>query len=374
MRILIDATPLLLNSAGVKTFVYYWLTHLKQESLNDRISTFPFWCELGKLDHRKSVAGWLATKAGLEFLGLLNIGENAAMNLLVGHRYDLFHASQQTRNPPNKCRLTATIYDMTCWLMPEMHTAANVSATKLYADRVLRRANGLIAISECTRDDAVRILGLREDSVQVIYPGVSEAFFQVTESDVAAVRQKYKFPERYLLFVGCVEPRKNVAGVLDAWNLLPESLRADCQLIVAGPLGWEKTETTTRLVAGGKGVRYLGYIPEDDLPAAMAGATGFIYPSYYEGFGFPVVQAMAVGTPVITSTVSSLPEIAGDAALCVNPHKSGEISDAMRQVLSQSSVCEEMSTRGRKRAESFRWSECARQSLEFFHRVANGVG
>ena len=248
-------------------------------------------------------------------LGLLNIRENHVLDLLLGRRYDVFHASQQLRNPPTKCRLTATVYDMTCWLMPEMHTDANVVATKQYGDRVLRRANGLIAISECTRNDTVRILGLREDSIEVIYPGISDAYFDVSESDIEGAQQKYALPERYLLFVGCVEPRKNLGGVLDAWDLLPVGVRKDCELIVAGPLGWEKNETTARLLAGGKGIRYLGYVPEEDLPGVMAGATGFVYPSYYEGFGFPVAQAMAAGTPVITSNVSCLPEIAGEAAL-----------------------------------------------------------
>ena len=369
MRILIDATPLLIRSAGVKTFVYYWLSYLKKHSSEESISVFPFLRDIGTLDHSKSISGRLATFTRLELLGLLNIRENRVLDLILNRRFDVFHASQQLRNPPRKCKVTATIYDMTCWLMPEMHTEANVIATKQYAERVLRRANGLIAISKCSRDDAVRILGLREDLIEVIYPGVSDEFFQVTEPDIARIRQKYALRERYFLFVGCVEPRKNLAGVLDAWDMLPVSVRADCQLIAAGPLGWERDETTARLLDTPKTVRYLGYVPEEDLPAVMAGATGFIYPSHYEGFGFPVIQAMAVGTPVITSDVSSLPEIAGDAALLVNPRRPGEISDAIRQVLSSPSLREGMRARGLQRAEHFRWDACAKRSLCFFQTV-----
>lgn len=371
MRILIDATPLLVRSAGVKNFVYYWLSYLKRQSVKDRVSAFPFLRDLGRLDHRQSMSGRLATRARLQVVGLLNVLDNRALDLLISRRFDLFHASQQLRNLPTKCKITATIYDMTCWLMPEMHTGANVAATKEYAERILRPANGLIAISESTRNDAVRILGLREDSIQVIYPGVSDEFFQVTNSDVDRIREKYAMPERYLLFVGCVEPRKNLARVLEAWELLPPSMRADCQLIVVGPLGWENSQTTARLLNAGGGIRYLGYIPEEDLPAVMAGATGLVYPSYYEGFGFPVAQAMATGTPVITSSVSSLPEIAGDAALFVNPHCTGEISDALRQVLCSSSLCESLRTRGIRRAEQFRWGECAEKSMNFFHKILN---
>jgi glycosyltransferase involved in cell wall biosynthesis len=372
MRILIDATPLLVRSAGVKNFVYYWLSHLKKQSVKDEIAFFPFLRDLGRLDHQESVSGWLATFARLQLMGLLNGRDNQALDLLVSRRYDLFHASQLVRNPPRKCKVTATIYDMTCWLMPEMHTDANVAATKEYAERILRHADGLIAISESTRQDSIRILGLREDSIRVIYPGVSDAFFQVTEPDIEGLRQKYAMPDCYLVFVGCIEPRKNLTRILDAWDLLPLSTRADCQLVAIGPLGWEKSETTARLLGGGGGVRYLGYVPEEDLPALMAGATALVYPSYYEGFGFPVVQAMAVGTPVITSGVSSLPEIAGDAALFVNPHCTGEISDALRQVLSSASLCQALRARGTRRAEQFRWSRCAKMSLNFFNTIAGG--
>jgi glycosyltransferase involved in cell wall biosynthesis len=371
MRILIDATPLLLNSAGVKSFVYYWLSSLQRQAAGNEIAIFPFLPDLGKLDHQESIRGELATRARLHLVGLLNIRDNHVLDVLMGRRYDVFHASQQLRNPPRKCILTATIYDMTCWLLPEMHTKANVAATKEYAERILCRANGLIAISKSSRDDAVRILGLREDSIQVIYPGVPQAFFQVTESQVEQMRKKYSTPERYLLFLGCVEPRKNLKGVLDAWEMLPLAIRSEWQLIAAGPLGWENKENTARLLEGHRGIRYLGYVPEEDLPAVMAGATGLVYPSYYEGFGLPVAQAMAVGTPVITSNVSCLPEVVGDAALLVKPHSPGEISDAMRQLLSSSALCRELRNRGIKRAEQFRWEDSAKQSLSFFHKVAN---
>jgi alpha-1,3-rhamnosyl/mannosyltransferase len=371
MRILIDATPLLLRSAGVKNFVYYWLSNIRNQSLDDDISAFPFFGDLGRLDHEESISGKMATRARLKLVSILNARENHILDLLLGRRYDVFHASQQLRNPPRKCPFTATVYDMTCWLVPEMHTNANVAATKEYAERILRRANGLIAISECTRDDAVRILGLQEDSIQVIYPGVSEKYFQIKQEEVKKARQKYELSACYFLFVGCVEPRKNVAGILNAWGLLPPSMRGDCELIIAGPLGWEKTENTARVLAGNDRVRYLGYVPEEDLPSLIAGATGLLYPSFYEGFGFPVAQAMAAGTPVITSNVSCLPEIAGDAALLVNPRNAGEISDAMRQIFSSSSLRTEMRTRGIQRARRFRWNECARQSLSFFQKVVN---
>jgi alpha-1,3-rhamnosyl/mannosyltransferase len=370
MRILIDATPVLLRSTGVKNFVYHWLLHLQAQAAPDFVAAFPSVRELGPLDHRQSTLGRLPTLARLLFVNFANIRGNGSLDFLLDDRCDVFHASQHLVNPPRKPKLTATIFDMTCWLMPEMHTARNVTATRRYAERILRRADGLIAISESTRDDAVRILGLREDAVQVIYPGVSQAFFETSDAARERVRQAYGLRRPYLLFVGCVEPRKNLAGVLDAWDLLPPELRRDLELVVAGPLGWRSDRLAARLRRPGAGVRYLGYLPEEDLAAVMANASVFLYPSYYEGFGFPVLEAMAAGAPVITSNISSLPEIAGGAALLVDPHSPGEIAGAVRQVLLSPGLAGRLRACGRKRAAQFQWGECARRSLEFFQRVS----
>src|SRR5215469_9722613 len=181
---------------------------------------------------------------------------------------------------------------MTCLPMPETHTAANIIATKRYAERILQRADGLIAISESARNDALRILGLHEESVEVIYPGVASAFFQTTPADIERVRQAFQISQPYVLFVGCVEPRKNVAKILDAWDLLPRSIRAEHELVIAGPIGWGSAALVQRLMQPEAGIHYLGYVAERDLPALTAGAAAFVYPSFYEGFGFPVAQAM----------------------------------------------------------------------------------
>jgi alpha-1,3-rhamnosyl/mannosyltransferase len=371
MRILIDATPLLLPAAGVKSFIYHWIIHLKQRAgPGDTVSAFPVLRVLGNLDHTKSNCGRLTTLVRVAFVNFTNIRGNRALDLLVKDWCDVFHVSQHLVNPPRGQRITATIYDMTCWLMPEMHTPQNVAATKLYAERVLKRADRLIAISESTRNDAVRILGLREESIDVIYPGVPENF-GTARGDIHRLRHEFRFVRPYVLFVGCVEPRKNVAKLLDAWQKLPRSVRADHELVIAGPLGWNSGAVAKRLLQPEAGIRYLGYVAEQDLPGLIAGATAFVYPSFYEGFGFPVAQAMAAGTPVITSNVSSLPEVAGNAALLVDPHRAEEIRDAVLQILLSPALAQRLRTQGIQRAQQYHWDVCASKSLTFFHRVLN---
>jgi glycosyltransferase involved in cell wall biosynthesis len=272
---------------------------------------------------------------------------------------DVFHVSTQIWHPPSNTRLTATIHDMTGHLMPELHTPGNVQAEASFAENVLRRADRLIAVSENTRADAVRVLGLDPGRIEVIYSGIPEVYFDATPTPSA---------RPYVLSLGTIEPRKNIDTLLDAWQNFP--LRRDFDLLIAGATGWASEKTMARLTPQPPpGVRYLGYVQEDELPGLTAGATAFIYPSLYEGFGFPVAQAMAAGVPVITSNSSCLPEIAGDGALLVDPHSPAEIQAALEKLLTSPSLQQQLRAAGRVRAQQYRWEVCARKSLEFFRRV-----
>jgi glycosyltransferase involved in cell wall biosynthesis len=357
MRILIDATPLLLRSAGVKTYTYHWIQHLMEQSGNEQILTFPRIRSLAVLNHQRSIFAPAATYSRLGLLFLANRLPALPLISWMTPKADVFHLSNQVRNPPRNVKLTATLYDMTCRLMPELHTQANIRADESLAKNVLAKAAGLIAISENTRQDAVRLLGLKPERIQVIYPGVADVYFGA---------QARPAERPYVLYLGTIEPRKNVDVLLDAWQRFKS--RNDFDLVIAGPRGWASEKTMARLAAHPPGVRYLGYIPEDELPGLTAGASAFVYPSLYEGFGLPVAQALAAGVPVITSNVSSLPEVTGEAALLVDPRSPAEIQTALEQLLSSPSLQQQLRAAGKTRAEQYRWSACARKSLEFFRR------
>jgi glycosyltransferase involved in cell wall biosynthesis len=365
MRIAIDATALLLRSAGVKSYTYYLLTSLRREAGRDTILTFPFPGGFGELDHERSMAGPLATWTGLAALHGLNL--SGLPWSLPG--LDVFHASHHCQNPPRGARLTTTVHDMTCWLMPELHSRANRKLAHWFGEKVMKRADGILAISESTRRDAVEILGLDPDRIEVVYPGVPDAYFEVTAADVHAVREKYKLERPYVLSVGTVEPRKNVAGLLKAWVQLGAAAREEYGLVVVGPIGWADRATVAEVREASKGVRYLGYVAEADLPGITAGAAALAYPSFYEGFGLPVAQAMAAGTAVLTSNVSSLPEVAGDAGLLVDPRSQAELRDGLERLLTSATLRERLGGNGRIRAGQFRWQKAARRILEWFRNV-----
>jgi alpha-1,3-rhamnosyl/mannosyltransferase len=170
-----------------------------------------------------------------------------------------------------------------------------------------------------------------------------------------------------VFFLGTIEPRKNIDTLLDAWQGL--GLSNDFDLVIAGASGWSSGKTLARLRSRIPGVRYLGYVPEDELPGLTAGATAFVYPSLYEGFGFPVAQAMAAGVPVITSNTSCLPEIAGEGALLVDPRSPAEIQSAIQRLLTSPALQQQLRTAGLARAQQYRWEVCARKSLEFFRSL-----
>jgi len=358
MTITIDATSTLVRSAGIKNYIWHWVHHLRNQGADVR--SFPFLNHFGKLDHEASALSRPATIVRFALIKSMNEIGFPPLDWLIRDA-DIFHATNLLRRPPRRARLTATIHDLTCWLMPEVHTPGNVKADREFADNILRRAEGLIAVSENTRQDAIRLLGIAPELIRTIHSGIAESYY-----DAAPTRRA----RPYALYVGTIEPRKNLNRLLDAWALLKPSLCAEFDLLIAGPRGWNSDQTFARIE---REAVYLGYVPEEELPGLIAGATVFVYPSLYEGFGFPVAQAMAAGTPVLTSNNSCLPEIVGDAAILVDPKSRAEIAASLTRMLETESLLASLAAHGRKRAELFHWEKCATESLQFFRSVCGSV-
>lgn len=372
MRIAIDVTSLLLPSAGVRTYTHYWLSSLLDAATGrgDEIVTYAPGVRVPEvLDHRQSAAGFWATQFGLRMVQLVNstrLRENPVLNLLLS-RADLFHCSQHTVSSPRHTKVTATLFDLSCWITPQHHRPDNIAATRRYGETILKAADGLIAISENTRRDAMEILEIPGERIRVIYPGVPEAYFEVGPEAAERARAKFGLSAPYLLFVGCIEPRKNVGAILEAYGRLPQPVRQEVRLVLAGMFGWDCEEVQRVLSRQNGTVLHLGYVPEPDLPGLMQGSAAVLYPSFYEGFGLPVAQAMAVGAPVITSNRSCLPEVVGDAGLCIDPDSVDELSAAMQRILASPELAQTLIARGKVRAENFRWAASAERSMDFFH-------
>lgn len=360
MKIAIDATALLLRSAGVKSVLYHWIGALQALAGAESVVAYPPMPGVGGLNHEGSVAGKWPTLRGI-VMAVANQRLGVPFPQWCTRGADVFHSSNQVRTPPSGMKLTATIHDMTCWKMPELHTAANVVADRRYAEMVLRRADGLIAVSEHSRRDAMELLGIAPERIVAIPNGVSEEYFR------AAPMQRGK---PYVLSVGTIEPRKNIERLMDAWAALRPELRAEYELIVAGPAGWASEQTIARLQSRPEGVLWLGYVAENDLPSLTAGAAVLAYPSLYEGFGLPLAEAMAAGVACVTSNVSSMPEVAGEGALLVDPRSVSEMRDALATLMESPDERARLGRAGKARATAlYRWPLVAERSLEFFRRV-----
>jgi len=354
--ICIDNSPLLVRSAGVKTYLYHW-TRALAAARPGSIRSFLAPASGAELNHD---GGPRLHFRELAALTLLNYTGGMFANVAVPE-CDVFHISNLLRYPPRGPKLSTTVHDLTSWIVPELQKSANIKADQALASRILKTTDGVIAVSENTRQDAIRLLRIRPDKIRVVHPGVPEAYFFA----VPVPRAK-----PYFLSVGTIEPRKNIDSLLTAWASLPVSFRDEHNLLIAGMEGWDSAATMSRILQMTKedvSVEYLGYVAETDMPSLVAGAFALVYPSLYEGFGIPVAQAMAARCPVITSNVSSLPEVAGNAAILIDPRSISEIASAMTRVAGSPDLREDLRLRGRERAaRHFTWARAACESLRYF--------
>ena len=228
----------------------------------------------------------------------------------------------------------------------------------------------MITVSRSAGEDAVRYLKMRPQQIHVVHHGVLPIYQQQSPSKLEAVRAKYGLPPEYILFVGAVVERKNLRRVLEACTTL-WTRGIGLPLVVVGPTSARSSGILAAVAASGLADRVLftDYVPESDLPALYAAASVFVYPSLYEGFGIPVIEAMACGTPVITSNVSSLPEVAGEADLTVDPTSSDAIRAALERLLSSPTLREDLRTRGLAQAAQFTWERAARETLAIYQQT-----
>ena len=272
-------------------------------------------------------------------------------------------------------KLVATIHDVTFVSHPEFHVPANIEHCLNGTRHAIERADVLIAISESTRRDLVELLHAPAERIVVTPEAADPDLAPVTDgARLAEVRRRYQLPDRFVLFLGAMEPRKNLVRLVEAFNALKPAIRRETWLVVAGAQGWLNDSVRARVESLGLAdrVHFAGYVEGGDLAALYSLATVFAYPSLWEGFGLPVLEAMACGTPVLTSDVSSLPEVAGDAAVLVPPTDVDAIADGLTRLLEDTALRADLAARGRRQAARFSWERCARETLAVYQSVGRG--
>jgi len=262
--------------------------------------------------------------------------------------------------PPIRPRASVvTIHDLGHLYYPRTHPTRQRLYLHLATIWNAHAASVVLADSQATALDIERFLRLPASKVVVAYPGVTADFAPQSQSRLEEARRAYRLPPDYLLCVGTIQPRKNIARLLLAHEQVPQAP----PLVFAGAPGWLSTELLPRIEARGGRTRLLGYVPDEDLPALMAGARALLFPSLHEGFGIPALEAMACGTPVIASRASSLPEVVGDAGLLVDPLSPSDIAAAIVTICSDRGYAAALGEAGRRRAGEFTWERCAKVAL-----------
>lgn len=309
-------------------------------------------------DHLKMTSPW--RKASWKILPLPPKIAGLALNALpikieslIG-KVDLFHSSDWTE-VSSTCPRVTTVHDLVFVKYPETVDKLILDTQTKRVKKIISSGTHIIADSMSTKNDLMEIYKLSDSLIDVVYPGLDAKYLVQTETEIDRVKNKYHLPNEYILSLGTQEPRKNIARLIEACRSI------DVPLVLTGKYGWGNKSQ-----ADSKSVINLGYVEENDLPALYSGASVFAYPSLYEGFGFPVLEAMACGAPVVTSNISSLPEVVGSASILVDPVSVDSIASGIKQALS---ARDKLITLGLAQAKKFTWQQSAGQVLEVYEKI-----
>jgi glycosyltransferase involved in cell wall biosynthesis len=261
-----------------------------------------------------------------------------------------------------------TVHDLSFLHFPEFFPPKGRAWHRaIKPNQLIKHAAHVITVSEHTKQDLQELFGLKADEISVVSPGVGPEFRSLNDRETERTRRYYELPEEFFLFMGAIEPRKNIEGLISAFELID----APEHLVIAGGKGWLNRNVYQQAATSPKRdkIHFLGYVSADDKPSLYNLATALVYPSFYEGFGMPPVEAMACGTPVIASHVSSLPEVVGQAGLLVNPHDLQAIAAAMESLSRDPAARAELRRRGLKRAQDFSWDQSAAKLTQTLRRL-----
>jgi glycosyltransferase involved in cell wall biosynthesis len=358
------------RSAGVSGYIRQLLAHLPAATPDLRLTAFvPAAARVASDDLKLHPSARWDTRRPLQRIlwEQLVLPEIARRN-----RLDLLHATVNIAPVLGACPTVVTVHDLSFLRYPEAFPPLQRLYLRTQVLRSLRAARRVIAVSAATKQDVIRLASVPDSQVDVVPNGVDLAFCPAPSQEVETFRSHQGLPPRFILHLGTLEPRKNLVRLVQAFGQARAAspAMAGVRLVLAGGKGWDYANIFQKVGQLGleADVIFAGYVPDEELPWWYRAATVFAYPSLLEGFGLPVLEAMACGVPVVTSNVSALPEVAGDAALLVDPTSVDQLAEALLAVLGDASLAREMGQRGRQRAAGYRWEHTAQATAAVYRR------
>jgi glycosyltransferase involved in cell wall biosynthesis len=377
MRIGIDISLTIGEKAGIGNYCHNLVRSLGTIDHKNKYLLFPFYYYIFHPDFKKTERPshknfrvnlhWLSKKI-IEYLWQAKSVPRRWFFPAV----DVLHSTTFCVPKTGYKKLVVTIYDISFLTHPAYHLDETVAHCHKGTLEAVAHADKIIVISEHTKKDLIHYYHCDPQKIAVTLLGVDERFKRVDDAArIAAAKKKYGITTKFIFNIGSIEPRKNITGLVEAYAQLPGHLQDEYGLIIGGGKGWKNSalyETVARLKLEDR-VRFIGFVDDEDLPYLYNGATIFVYPTFYEGFGLPVLEAMACGCPVISSNVSSIPEVVGAGGLLVNPEITNEIAAAMGSLLSDTKVRAELSAQGLLQAARFSWLKCAQETLKVYEEL-----
>ncbi len=364
MKIAIDGRALTTVKTGGGYYTYHLLEKLKESDNQYLICAhkplmFELSCDNVEVRINRFPLGTLWQQVGLP-------------HTLVKERVDLLHSPLFTLPLYLPCPAMITIFDLTPILFPQLHHWKVRLSLRYTMELSAKRARKIIAISESTCRDIVENLNVSEDKIVVIYPGAASCFRPRDSEEQDEVRKKYAEGCKFILHVGTLEPRKNLSFLIDVYNTLIKKFTEPLHLVLAGGKGWNYGHLFRKVSELGieNKVFFTGYVPPDELPHLYNAAEVFVFPSIYEGFGLPVVEAMASGVPVVAGSTSSIPEVVGSAGRIIKGWSVEEWTECIYSILVDEKMRGDMKNMGVEQAKKFSWKKCAEETLNVYREVA----
>ena len=367
MRVAIDAIPLVAAKTGVGHYtdaLAEWLARTHHDHQYELISPFDFSFDQTRFENLSK----RFTPVRPAFRKWWLMGLPALLNISP---VDLFHGTNYCVPVFAPCPTVVTVHDLSLYSQALTHEKKNVQRGKRRIPIMAKRADMLIAPSEATRDEIKKHLKIKDDKIRVVHEAAREKMKPLQLEDCQDVLEKHGVQRPYLLYTGTIEPRKNLIKLIQAYNELLKHTDHRPQLVLCGGRGWLDEEVFEQVaeLRLQRMVKFTGYVDDEDLPALYSACEAFVYPSLYEGFGLPPLEAMACGAAVITSNTSSLPEVIGEAGIMVNPNDVGELSGAIASLLNDREQRQNFRRAGLERSKLFSWERAARETQAVYDEV-----
>jgi glycosyltransferase involved in cell wall biosynthesis len=368
MRIAFDGTTLRPGRTGVGYYTEHLLHHLAARAVDDSIVVI----SNRPVDTTRPLPSQVQLACSTWRLPRMVWMQTLGPRLLRRAQADIVHFTNGMVPLASPVPTVVTIHDMSLTLYPRYHPARRVILNRPLVDIAARRADAIITVSQSAKRDIVRLYGLPPERVHVVHEAAAPSFRPVHDSiERERVRQRYVLADRFILYVGTIEPRKNLPRLIEGFARRRKAGDLPHQLVCAGPYGWLSRDIEDRIerLQVEDAIRFTGYVPFEDLPVLYSLAEMFVFPSLYEGFGLPVIEAMACGTPVVTGDVAALSEVSGGAVEHVDRLDADSLGEAMVRLARSRERRENLSALGLQRSHAFSWDRAAGETLEVYRQA-----